>query len=63
MRPAAMAPPKRVASTKEIDGNPRSAKIMVGNVVTSRSSTTRGFVSATYALALRDTKSPTDSFG
>ena len=34
-------------------GKPRCAKIMVGSVVTSSSSITRGFVSSTYARTLR----------
>ncbi|GAA3279322.1 hypothetical protein AAU01_26090 [Paenarthrobacter aurescens] len=37
-----------------MDGKPRWAKIMVGSVLTRRSSITRGLVSARYALNLRD---------
>ena len=47
--PAAMVPPRTVATMSQTDGSPRSATIIVGTVVTSRSSMIRGFVKATYA--------------
>jgi hypothetical protein len=45
--PAASAPPTIVTTAIDHGGRPRAAKIMVGRVVTSKSSITRGFVSAT----------------
>jgi hypothetical protein len=47
--PAAMVPPNSVANTSHGDGMPRSASIIAGTVVTSRSSMILGLVSATYA--------------
>ena len=51
--PALMAPPTSVASTVSGSGTPRWARIITGTVVTSSSSMTRGFVSATYARRRR----------
>src|SRR5690625_249890 len=48
--PAAVAPPIRVATTSHQPGKPRSARNIVGTVVTSSNSITRGLVKATYAL-------------
>ena len=45
--PALSEPPMTVASTSHRSGSPPSARIMTGTVVTSRSSSTRGFVRAT----------------
>ncbi len=44
---AARVPPASVASTSASDGSPRAASTMVGTVVTSSSSMTRGLVRAT----------------
>ena len=44
--PALIEPPMTVASTSQRLGKPPSARIITGTVVTSSSSSTRGFVSA-----------------
>ena len=49
--PAASVPPTTVATTSHVAGQPRRATIIVGTVVTSRSSMMRGLVSATKAAA------------
>ena len=51
--PALIEPPSTVARTSQMSGSPPCARIMTGTVVTSRSSSTRGFVSATYARIVR----------
>ena len=51
--PAAMVPPNSVANTSHGDGMPRSASIIAGTVVTSRSSMILGLVSATYDDTVR----------
>ena len=54
-RPGAdIAPPSSVQKTSHRSGTPRWARNIVGAVVTSSSSMTRGFVSETYARTLRD---------
>ena len=50
--PAASVPPTTVATMSQIGGIPFAATIMVGTVVTSRSSMIRGLVSATYAATV-----------
>jgi hypothetical protein len=45
--PAARVPPMTTAATSHSDGTPRSARTIVGTVVTSSSSMMRGFMSAT----------------
>ena len=47
--PAASVPPSTVQAISQGEGRPRSATIIVGTVVTSRSSMILGFVRATYA--------------
>ncbi len=45
--PALSDPPMTVAKISQRSGSPRAARIITGTVVTSSSSSTRGFVSAT----------------
>jgi hypothetical protein len=47
--PAANVPPSTVQTISHSDGRPFSATIIVGTVVTRRSSMIRGLVRATYA--------------
>ena len=51
--PALIDPPSTVARTSQMSGKPPCARIITGTVVTSSSSSTRGFVSATYARIVR----------
>jgi len=46
--PAARVPPTRVARVVINPGTPLEAKKRAGKVVTSKSSTTRSFINATY---------------
>ena len=50
--PAAIIPPRSVAATSQVDGQPRSASTIAGTVVTSSSQMIPGFVSATYARSV-----------
>ena len=52
--PAESVPPTTVATINQRDGMSPLATTIVGTVVTSRSSTTRNFMSATYAATLAD---------